>query len=278
MMNSLCPVILKTIQGCIEASPEEEVLRETLDHLKLLSALCDHYHNNLLVDEIVQILVKNTSLVISPRYFSCFLPSMNEVSNGQVNLTLTLEKKKEDEDELHARALFSSSSSSSSSTAAVPTTTASTTSASSSASTTGNAQSASNSDIKEAGNPGNPGNLIPNATTGNQGSNNGNGSTGLGSRGSETNTGDENMFRASNYKRLVLLDYSPLQQLQKFAQPYWDGVRDDVRVGPLCHMTLMEMIEEHGLAIQKGFNDILRLMVSEQMMGMMDDKNVRDDS
>ena len=224
MVNSLCPVLLTALQSCIEASPEDEILREAILHLKQLSALCNHYHNNLLIDEIVQLLVKNTSLVISPRYFVCMLPLATETSNGQANLTLTLEHMGEDEEtNLMTIAALASSSS-----------------------------VLTNSNGSSNGNESGNGN----------GNGNGNGKDGTDSTSS------------LNRKRLVLLDYSPLQQLLRFAQPYWDGVREDVRIGLMCYTALMEMIEEYGPAIQKGFNDILRLVVSEYMLGAMNECDV----
>ena len=229
-MNSLCPVLLTALQSCIEASPEDETLREAISRLKQLSALCNHYHNNLLIDEIVQLLVKNTSLVVSPRYFVCRLPLTTETSNGLANLTLTLEHMgEEEENNLMAIAALTPS-----------------TSALNGNGSNGNGNGSSS----PGGSPGSP--------------ENGNGN------GKEVVDNSPILAR----QRLVLLDYSPLQQLLRFAQPYWDGVREDVRIGPMCYTALMEMIEEYGPAIQKGFNDILRLVVSEYMLGVMSESDV----
>ena len=230
MVNSLCPVLLTALQSCIEASPEDETLREAISRLKQLSALCNHYHNNLLIDEIVQLLVKNTSLVVSPRYFVCRLPLATETSNGLANLTLTLEHMgEEEENNLMAIAALTPS-----------------TSALNGNGSNGNGNGSSS----PGGSPGSP--------------ENGNGN------GKEVVDNSPILAR----QRLVLLDYSPLQQLLRFAQPYWDGVREDVRIGPMCYTALMEMIEEYGPAIQKGFNDILRLVVSEYMLGVMSESDV----
>ena len=236
-MNSLCPVLLTALQSCIEASPEDETLREAISHLKQLSALCNHYHNNLLIDEIVQLLVKNTSIVISPRYFVCKLPLATETSNGLANLTLTLEHMgEEEENNLMAIAALTPSTST----------------------LNGNNSSGGGNGNGSGGNGGS------------SGTENGNGN-GHG-HGSGKEVVDNNPILAR--QRLVLVDYSPLQQLLRFAQPYWDGVREDVRLGPMCHTALMEMIEEYGPAIQKGFNDILRLVVSEYMLGVMSESDV----
>ena len=74
---------------------------------------------------------------------------------------------------------------------------------------------------------------------------------------------------------MLILEYAPIHQLLSFASPYWEGARDDVCVGILCYQTLMDLIRIHGSSIQKGYNDILMLVVSIFYMGMIDQKEVR---
>lgn len=62
MMNVLCPVVLKSIQSCIESNPGYTSLQTSLEELKLLTALCDIHNNNLMIDDVIHLLVTNTSL------------------------------------------------------------------------------------------------------------------------------------------------------------------------------------------------------------------------
>ena len=166
MMNSIGPVILKSIQSCIEAPPEFTRLQNSLEELKLFTALCDFDHNNLMIDEVVQLLVTNTKLVMNPLQFSASVS----------NLTLTIHMEESEE---------------------------------------------------------------------------------------------------SVEQGVVLLDCLPLQQILSFATPYWDGNREDVCVGVQCYKALMELIAAHGASIQKGYNDILKLVISIIFFGLVDGDQVR---
>ena len=72
-----------------------------------------------------------------------------------------------------------------------------------------------------------------------------------------------------------MLDCLPLQQILSFATPYWDGSREDVCVGVQCYKALMELIAAHGASIQKGYNDILKLVISIVFFGLVDGDQVR---
>ena len=177
MMNVLCPVLLKSIQSCIEANPDYTSLQNSLEQLRLLTALCDIHNNNLMIDDSIHLLVTNTSLVLNPLIYSASIPSSND-GNSPINLLLHLKQ------------------------------------------------------------------LSP-----------------------------QNSVNES--KELLILEYAPIHQLLSFASPYWEGTRDDVCVGIHCYQTLMDLIRMHGSSIQKGYNDILMLVVSIFYMGMIDQKEVR---
>ena len=177
MMNVLCPVVLKSIQSCIESNPGYTSLQTSLEELKLLTALCDIHNNNLMIDDVIHLLVTNTSLVLSPLIYSISIPSYND-ANSPLNLLLHLK------------------------------------------------QSSPQESVNES-------------------------------------------------KELLILEYAPIHQLLSFDSPYWEGARDDVCVGILCYQTLMDLIRIHGSSIQKGYNDILMLVVSIFYMGMIDQKEVR---
>lgn len=177
MINVLCPIILKSIQSCIEASPEDDSLRMSIDELKLLTDLCDIYHNNLMIDDTIHLLVMDTSLVMTPLVYSAQIPDSID-QNSPTNILLRLRDKSQQE--------------------------------------------------------------------------------------SVSDTGE-----------LLILEYAPIQQQLGFASPYWEGTRDDVCVGVVCYRTLMDLIRRHGTSIQKGYNDILMLVVSVFFMGMVDQQEVR---
>ena len=176
MMNSIGPVILKSIQSCIEAPPEFTRLQNSLEELKLFTALCDFDHNNLMIDEVVQLLVTNTKLVMNPLEFSAIIPPLTDQQSSVSNLTLTIHMEESEE---------------------------------------------------------------------------------------------------SIEQGVVLLDCLPLQQILSFATPYWDGNREDVCVGVQCYKALMELIAAHGASIQKGYNDILKLVISIIFFGLADGDQVR---
>ena len=176
MMNSIGPVILKSIQSCIEAPPEFTRLQNSLEELKLFTALCDFDHNNLMIDEVVQLLVTNTKLVMNPLEFSAIIPPLTDQQSSVSNLTLTIHMEESEE---------------------------------------------------------------------------------------------------SVEQGVVLLDCLPLQQILSFATPYWDGNREDVCVGVQCYKALMELIAAHGASIQKGYNDILKLVISIIFFGLANGDQVR---
>ena len=176
MMNSIGPVILKSIQCCIEAPPESTMLQNCLEELKLFTALCDFDHNNLMIDEVVQLLVTNTKLVMNPLEFTAVVPPLTDQQPSVSNLMLTIHTEETEE---------------------------------------------------------------------------------------------------SSEQGVVLLDCLPLQQILSFATPYWEGNREDVCVGVQCYKALMELVAAHGASIQKGYNDILKLVISIFFFGLVDGDQVR---
>ena len=176
MMNSIGPVILKSIQCCIEAPPESTMLQNCLEELKLFTALCDFDHNNLMIDEVVQLLVTNTKLVMNPLEFTAVVPPLTDQQPSVSNLTFTIHTEETEE---------------------------------------------------------------------------------------------------SSEQGVVLLDCLPLQQILSFATPYWEGNREDVCVGVQCYKALMELVAAHGASIQKGYNDILKLVISTFFFGLVDGDQVR---
>ena len=175
MLNVLCPVILKSIQSCIESHPDYSSLHTSLEELKLLSLLCQNHNNNLMIDSCIHLLVMNTSLVLNPLIYSASIP----YHDGNMNVNLMLHLKQIHQDTV------------------------------------------------------------------------------------------------SDAKELMILEYAPIHQILSFACHYWEGTHEDVCVGIACYQTLMELIRLHGSSIQKGYNDILMLVVSIYFMGMIDQKEVR---